>query len=83
MNPTLKHSLTVLQHRGSSIPGLSPGSVSSGKSLSHHFPLVSFSRLPFLSPVRHQELNEQLWVKQGCWGSGCADDKGAAGPGLL
>lgn len=55
VNPVLKHSLPVLQHRGSSIPRLSPGSASSGTSLSHHvplFPLFQAPVLPFLSPVR-------------------------------
>lgn len=45
VNPALERSLTMLQHRGSSMPGLSPGSVSSGTPLCHPFPLVSFSRL--------------------------------------
>ena len=80
VNLALKRSLAALQHGGSSVPGLSSGSVSSGTSLSHHFPLVPFSRLPCPFPslflITHLELNKQLWAKPGCRQGGCADGKG-------
>lgn len=69
MNPVLKHSLAASQHGSGCIPGLSSGSISSGTSLSHHFPLVPFSRLPCPFPsffhVGCQKLSKQLWAKLG------------------